>query len=111
MQLGYVIMAMYMSTDTHFYIRYWGRKEVIVVLYILKTTPTTPHRVPMQNLVVDGWKKKHARLVYIPAKICDLKSFVIINLQIKMLLIYSWLKHEVSSSQNNCIKLCSLYVM
>ncbi len=28
-----------------------------------------------------------------------------------MLLIYGLLKHEVTNSQNNCIKLCSLYGM
>ncbi len=39
-------------------------------------------------LMVEGWKKKHARFVYISAKWCDLQSFIVINLQRKMLLIY-----------------------
>ncbi len=67
----------------------------------------------MRALMVEGWKKKHAYdgFVYIPAKGCDLKSFLIINLQRKMLLIYCLVNHEVTNSQNNCIKLCNLYVM
>ncbi len=67
----------------------------------------------MQGLIVEGWTKKHAyiALVYIPTKQCDLKCFIISNLQKKMLLIYYLLKYEVTNSQNNCIKLCSLYVM
>ncbi len=73
------------------------------------------HRGPTtrQALMVVEWKKKHVYVgfVYFPAKGCDLKSFVIINLQRKMLLIYCLLKHEVNNSQNNSIKLCSLCVM
>ncbi len=72
-----------------------------------------PYRAPMRALVVDECKKKHAYngFVYIPAKGCDLKGLVIINLKRKMLLIYCLLKPEVTNSQNNCIKFCILYVM
>ncbi len=79
------------------------------LLCVLACTPGAPRRA----LMVEGWKKKHAYVgfVYIPAKGCDLKSFVIINLQRKILLIYCLLKHEVTNSQNNWVKLHSLYVM
>ncbi len=38
-----------------------------------------PPGAPRQALKVEGWKKKHAYIgfVYIPARACDLKSFVL----------------------------------
>ncbi len=60
--------------------------------------------------MVEGWKKKNDYVgsVYIPAKGCDLKNFIIINLQRKMLLICDLINIYVSIYQNHCIKLFSL---
>ncbi len=63
-------------------------------------SPRSPAGTPTRALKVEEWKKKHAYVgfVYFPAKGCDLKSFIIINLQKKMHLIYYLLKHEVTNS-------------
>ncbi len=57
--------------------------------------------------MVEGWKKKHAYIgfVYIPAKGCDLKSFIIFNLQRQTLLIDCLINNAVTKLQN--IKVCS----
>ncbi len=38
-----------------------------------------PSRGPRRALMVEGWKKKHPYIgfVYIPARGCDLKSFIL----------------------------------
>ncbi len=69
-----------------------------------------PSRAPRWALIVEGWIKKHAYVgfVDIPAKRCALKSFVISNIQRKILLIYCLINIYLNNSQNHFIKLCSL---
>ncbi len=76
---------------------------IIDLYYIIKNLI---YRHPRQALMVEGWKKKHAYVgfVYISAKRCDLKCFVIINFQRKMLLIYCLINIYANNFQNDCIK-------
>ncbi len=52
--------------------------------------------------MVEGWKNKHAYIgfVYIPARECDLKSFITFNLQRQILLVCCLINNAVTTSQN-----------